>query len=103
MIHKFSMNGVNVVMDVNSGAVHVVDDIIYDLADSFESMSEAEIINKFSDRYSEEEIKETSSKNPSGRLGELSDIVHTVSFLLSDKADYINGENINVNGGILLK
>ena len=53
--------------------------------------------------YSEEEIKETSSKNPSGRLGEVSDIVHTVSFLLSDKADYINGENINVNGGILLK
>ena len=26
-----------------------------------------------------------------------------VLFLLSDKADYINGENINVNGGILLK
>ena len=62
MIHKFSMNGVNVVMDVNSGAVHVVDDIIYDLADSFESMSEAEIINKFSDRYSEEEIKEAVSE-----------------------------------------
>ena len=53
--------------------------------------------------YSEEEIKETSSKNPSGRLGEVSDIVYTVLFLLSDKADYINGENINVNGGILLK
>ena len=53
--------------------------------------------------YSEEEIKETSSKNPSGRLGEVSDIAHTVLFLLSDKADYINGENINVNGGILLK
>lgn len=53
--------------------------------------------------YTEEEIKETANKNPSGRLGEISDIVNAVLFLLSDKADYINGENLNVNGGILLK
>lgn len=53
--------------------------------------------------YTEEEIKATSKKNPSGRLGEVSDIVNAVLFLLSDKADYINGENLNVNGGILLK
>ena len=31
------------------------------------------------------------------------DTANLVLFLLSDKADYINGENINVNGGILLK
>ena len=39
MIHKFSMNGVNVVMDVISGAVHVVDKIIYDIVYSCENMS----------------------------------------------------------------
>jgi NAD(P)-dependent dehydrogenase (short-subunit alcohol dehydrogenase family) len=52
--------------------------------------------------YTEEEIKEMSEKNPSKRLGKPEDIANTVLFLLSDKADYINGENINVNGGILL-
>lgn len=52
--------------------------------------------------YTEEEIKETSEKNPSKRLGETTDIANTVMFLLSDEAEYINGENINVNGGILL-
>ncbi len=53
--------------------------------------------------YSEQEIKETALKNPSKRLGKPEDTANLVLFLLSDKADYINGENINVNGGILLK
>ena len=53
--------------------------------------------------YSEEEIQATAEKNPSKRLGKTEDTANLVLFLLSDKADYINGENINVNGGILLK
>lgn len=53
--------------------------------------------------YSEEEIKSTAEKNPSKRLGTTEDTANLVLFLLSDKSDYINGENINVNGGILLK
>lgn len=52
--------------------------------------------------YSEEEIKSTAMKNPSKRLGECEDTANLVLFLLSKEADYINGENINVNGGILL-
>lgn len=52
--------------------------------------------------YKEEEIKETAEKNPSKRLGEIDDTVNAVLFLLSEEADYINGENLNVNGGILL-
>lgn len=53
--------------------------------------------------YSQKEIDETASKNPSGRLGEVNDTVNAIMFLLSEEADYINGENLNVNGGILLK
>lgn len=52
--------------------------------------------------YTEEEINQTALKNPSGRLGEVMDTVNAVLFLLSEEADYINGENLNVNGGILL-
>lgn len=52
--------------------------------------------------YTEDEIKQTAMKNPSIRLGEVEDTVNAVLFLLSEKADYINGENLNVNGGILL-
>lgn len=52
--------------------------------------------------YSEEEIKATAERNPSKRIGTVEDTANLVLFLLSDKANYINGENVNVNGGILL-
>lgn len=31
MIHQYKSNGFNIVIDVNSGSVHVVDDIVYDM------------------------------------------------------------------------
>lgn len=31
MIHQYKNNGYNIVLDVNSGSVHVVDDVVYDL------------------------------------------------------------------------
>lgn len=33
MIHKYQLNGFNIVLDVNSGAVHVVDDLFYQMLD----------------------------------------------------------------------
>ena len=30
MIHQFKNNGYNIVIDINSGAIHVVDDVTYD-------------------------------------------------------------------------
>jgi uncharacterized protein len=37
MIHKYKLNGFNVVIDVNSGGVHVVDDLTYDILDNIET------------------------------------------------------------------
>ena len=34
-IHKFEQNGTYILLDVNSGAVHVIDKMIYDLMDTF--------------------------------------------------------------------
>ena len=31
LIHQYKNNGYNVVLDVNSGSVHIVDDIVYDV------------------------------------------------------------------------
>ena len=33
MIHKYSLNGFHIVLDTNSGAVHVFDDAPYDMLD----------------------------------------------------------------------
>ena len=43
--------------------------------------------------YTEEEIELTAKKNPNKRLGKIEDTVNAVLFLLSEQADYINGEN----------
>ena len=36
MIHKFKAKDLNIVLDVNSGGVHLVDDLTYDLLDHLE-------------------------------------------------------------------
>jgi 3-oxoacyl-[acyl-carrier protein] reductase len=38
---------------------------------------------------------------PAKRFGKVDDIADTIEFLLSDKASYINGTNIHINGGLL--
>ena len=53
--------------------------------------------------YTDADAEEIGKNNPSGRLGKLEDVSNTVLFLCSDEAEYITGENINVNGGMLLK
>lgn len=57
MIHKFCQNGVNIVMDVNSGAIHVVDDVVYDLADMWKEVPKNALQLKFS-QYDMEQIEE---------------------------------------------
>lgn len=38
---------------------------------------------------------------PAKRFGKPEDIAETIAFLLSDKASYINGTNIHINGGLI--
>lgn len=58
MIHKFSMKGTNIVVDVNSGAVHVFDDLSYEILDYYKKYDNEKIIEMLSDRYDKSEIKE---------------------------------------------
>lgn len=41
MIHQYKSNGYNIVLDVNSGSVHVVDDLVYDVIPVFEPIINA--------------------------------------------------------------
>ena len=58
MIHKYKMNDLNIVLDVNSGSVHCVDDISYDILDYYEKESLENIVNILKEKYNEDEIKE---------------------------------------------
>ena len=62
MIHKYKLNGLNIVLDVNSGGVHLVDELTYDLLDNVEPPFEAEcpqsVVDKLSKSYAPEDIRE---------------------------------------------
>lgn len=60
MIHKYKLNGYNIVLDTHSGGVHVVDDITYDLLDNvqppFGEKCPEKLVEKLSKFYSKEDI-----------------------------------------------
>jgi 3-oxoacyl-[acyl-carrier protein] reductase len=48
----------------------------------------------------EEKLKYMKSRIPAGRLGSREDVAHLVCFLASDRASYITGQVIQVDGGL---
>ncbi|WP_087677903.1 thioether cross-link-forming SCIFF peptide maturase [Garciella nitratireducens] len=58
MIHKFNINNMYMVLDINSGAVHLVDKITYDILDYYPEISKKESISKLQDKYQRSEIEE---------------------------------------------
>lgn len=50
----------------------------------------------------EEMVQKVIELIPLGRLGELEEVAHLVTFLASDKATYITGEVIKVDGGLAM-
>ena len=59
---------------------------------------DTEMTKSLSDTYKNQLL----SKIPLGRLGSTKDIAHAVTFLASDHADYITGETLHINGGMLM-
>ena len=64
MIHKYFLNGYYIVLDVNSGAVHVVDKLFYDMLDVIPSGElpahcPQAVISAFEGEYSPEDIAES--------------------------------------------
>ena len=53
-------------------------------------------------QLAEDWIKEIENNIPLGRLGEPADVAKVVTFLCSDLADYITGQVINVDGGLVI-
>lgn len=53
MIHQYQLGGYNIVLDICSGSIHVVDEVAYDIISIFENHDKETVINKISDKYSE--------------------------------------------------
>lgn len=58
VIHQYKSNGYNIVLDVNSGSVHVVDDLSYEVIALFEENSKQQITDRLKSEYKQEDIAE---------------------------------------------
>lgn len=69
MVHQYKNNGYNIILDVNSGAVHVVDDVVYDIIEEYKKTTvdadgritddkKQKLIQAFSGKYEKADIEE---------------------------------------------
>lgn len=75
-IHKFYLNGMYILLDVNSGAVHVVDKMIFDIMDDFDGTNQAAVIRRLSGKYDASELIEA--------IGELSELIERKELFAPD-------------------
>ncbi|WP_373898565.1 thioether cross-link-forming SCIFF peptide maturase [Haloimpatiens sp. FM7315] len=57
-IHKFKQEDTYYVLDVNTGSVHIVDELVYDLLDDDRLKSVEELIKEYKCKYSDADIRE---------------------------------------------
>ena len=55
MIHQYKLGGYNIVLDVCSGGVHVVDEVAYDIIEMFETHGKDEIIAAMNEKFGSRE------------------------------------------------
>ena len=58
MIHQYKLKGYNLVLDVDSGSVHVVDDLVYDILELYEHRTGEEIVRSLGGRWEPAAIQE---------------------------------------------
>ena len=58
MLHKFIFENSKIIMDIYSGAIHIVDDIVYEMVDDFQGSKKQALIEKYTKSYSEVAVLE---------------------------------------------
>ncbi len=57
-IHKFKKADLNIVIDINSGAIHLVDEVVYDILDYYEKHTSDEITQVLQNKYDSNSVME---------------------------------------------
>ena len=58
LVHKFIQDGDYYLIDVNSGSVHIIDELIYNMVGEDELLDKEDVINNLKAKWSKEEIEE---------------------------------------------
>ena len=99
LIHKFKQGGKCFVLDVNTGAVHIVDELVYDLVDDNKLRSNEELVADFGAKYGAdvveeayEELQELVAEGILYTEDQYEDIAHSSM----DDRDYIKAVCLNI-------
>jgi len=57
-IYKFYSNGLYILLDINSGAVHIVDKMVYEIMDVFDGSNDEAVLTAFANQYEALALKE---------------------------------------------
>ena len=58
MVHQYQLNGYNIVLDTCSGAIHVVDEVAYDIIALYPDHTADEIVTAMMEKYGAEQLDE---------------------------------------------
>ena len=58
MIHQYKLGGYNIVLDICSGSVHVVDEVAYEIISLFEGNSKESVISSIASKFKELSVEE---------------------------------------------
>ncbi|MDQ0150940.1 thioether cross-link-forming SCIFF peptide maturase [Eubacterium multiforme] len=106
LIHKFKQGENYFVLDVNTGAVHVVDELVYDLVDDNGLRDKNLVINELKNKYDEAEVSEAYDE-----IKELvdegmlytKDMYEDIAHSSMDDRDYIKAVCLNIIHGCNLR
>ena len=91
MVHQYKLGGYNVVLDICSGAVHVVDDVAYFLIEGFEAHSREELLQKASAEFAaREDISEADITECYDQILELKDAGAEIIWVAADYRVFTN-------------
>jgi len=106
LIHKFKQGENYYVLDVNSGAVHIVDKLVYDILEDDKIRPKVEVLERLVDKYNSEqlseaydEIQELAEDGVIYSKDQYEDIAHSSM----DDRDYIKAICLNVIHGCNLR
>ncbi|MGL4736249.1 MAG: thioether cross-link-forming SCIFF peptide maturase [Cellulosilyticaceae bacterium] len=58
MIHKFKFENSNIVMDIHSGAVHLLDEVAYEIVEDVLALAKDEVLGKYQDQFQQDDLLE---------------------------------------------
>ena len=79
MIHRYKLDGFNIILDVASGSIHSVDDIAYEAIELYESGGPGLVLKKLRSKY-----KQLSADDITELIGDIESLIHDGKLFAKD-------------------